>query len=529
MSEVTVSDAIADELANNDVDRVFGLPGGEVLYLMDALRRRGVEFTLFRHESDAGIAAAVYGKRKGTAGVALTTLGPGAANLLLPISSSLLDREPLVAISAQLPGTLSPFYTHQRLPLQEVFRPVTKHTEALTPFTARAGVSRAIAAATAEPLGPAYLTLSADDAVSQSHETATAPERSRASGTPLAPAADRLRALLAKAERPLVLLGLGLRASDGPAIRKWLRAWGLPFAVTPKVKGMVDETDPAFVGVMGGMAIDDLMVEAVRSSDLLIGYGLDPVELDRRWHLDIPITWVLSAAWATGISPKEHIAADPTALADALASTAAPRTWDSPFASVITRRRRFIDEARGEDLSPVRIVTALSEVLPPETTVTTDVGSHKYLIGQFWPSREPGTFFMSNGLSGMGYGLPAGIGAKLARPQDPVLVVMGDGGFAMNSQELDTARRLGAPLIVAVIADRSYSLIRIGQANRKLPNYGVDFDPIDTVLTARACGVEGAAVSTASELKRHVSDALRRNVPFVVEIQLSVDRYRGIV
>jgi acetolactate synthase-1/2/3 large subunit len=501
-----------------------------VLFLMDALRRRGVEFTLFRHEADAGIAAAIYGKRKGTAGVALTTLGPGAANLLLPMSSSLLDREPLVAISAQLPATLSPLYTHQRLPLADVFRPIAKLTEAVTPFTSRGAVRRAVSAATAEPQGPAYLTLSAEDAVALTHEPGGA-ARPVAPTTPhdVRAAAEKVRALLAKAERPLVLLGLGIRGSDAPAIRRWVTEWKLPVAVTPKVKGIVDETGPTFVGVISGMAVDDLMVEALRSADLLIGLGLDPVEIDKRWHLELPIQWVLSSPWATGISPKEHIAADAGALADELAGSRPPRAWDAPFGEVVARRRKFLDDACGEELTPVRIVTALAEVLPPETTVTTDVGSHKYLLGQFWPSREPETFYMSNGLSGMGYGLPAGIGAKLSRPNDPVLVVMGDGGFSMNSQELETARRVGAPLIVVVIADRSYSLIRIGQENRKLPNYGVDFDPIDTVLTARACGVDGAIATTATELKRRVADAVRSSASLVVEVPLAPEQYRGIV
>jgi acetolactate synthase I/II/III large subunit len=530
MTLSTVSDAIADELAQHDVDRVFGLPGGEVLHLMDALRRRRVEYTLFRHESDAGIAAAIYGKLKGTAGVVLTTLGPGASNLLLPVASSLLDREPLVAISAQLSSTSSPMYTHQRLPLADIFRPVTKHTEAATPFTGRATIRRAVAAATTEPQGPSFVTLSADDAVAISHETAAGSgRRPPVASEPIAPAADRVKELLAKAERPLILIGLGALASDAAAIRRWIREWHLPVAVTPKVKGVVDETEPTFVGVISGMAIDDLMVEALRSADVLIGLGLDPVEIDKRWHVELPIHWVLSSPWATGLSPKEHISADAGALAGELASSAPPRRWEAPFGAIIAKRRRYIDEACGEELSPVRIVTALAEVFPPETTVTTDVGSHKYLLGQFWPSRQPGTFFMSNGLSGMGYGLPAGIGAKLARPSDPVLVVMGDGGFSMNSQELDTARRLGAPIIVVVITDNSYSLIRIGQENRKLPNYGVDFDPIDTVLTARACGVDGVRASSASELKRCVSDGLRSGASLVVEVPLSPERYRGIV
>ncbi|HEY8641630.1 MAG TPA: thiamine pyrophosphate-binding protein, partial [Candidatus Dormibacteraeota bacterium] len=153
MSGVTVADAVADELALAGVDRAFGLPGGEVLHLLDAMRRRGIEFTLCRHEASAGIAAAVYGKLRGTAGVCVTTLGPGASNLLFPIADSLLDREPLVAISAQLPESHPAGHTHQRLPLLEVFGPVTKLAAAVRPGKARSVVHAAIQAVLTEPLG----------------------------------------------------------------------------------------------------------------------------------------------------------------------------------------------------------------------------------------------------------------------------------------------------------------------------------------------------------------------------------------
>jgi acetolactate synthase-1/2/3 large subunit len=529
MTGPSVADVVADELADHGVDRVFGLPGGEVLSLMDALRRRGIDYTLFRHEADAGLAAGVYGKLKGTAGVVLTTLGPGAANLLLPIANSLLDREPLVAISAQIPSTWSPLYTHQRLPLAEVFRPVTKMARAIHPFGCRSVVRQALVSATAEPQGPTFLTLSAEDAIATAREGALGRIDESRSPSWDVDAPARVRTLLEQAERPLLLLGLGTGVANAEAIRRWITEWNLPVAVTPKVKGIIDECSDQFVGVISGMAIDEVMLEALRNADLLVGLGLDPVEIDKRWHVDLPIQWVADAQWATGVHPKEHIAAEIGWLAREIVALGPPRKWNAPFAATIAKRKRFLAETRGEELTPLRMVTLLAEVLPSNTIVTTDVGSHKYVFGQFWPSREPETFFMSNGLSGMGYGLPAAIGAKLARPDRPVLAVLGDGGFAMNGEEIDTARRLGVALIVVVIADRSYSLIRISQEKRKLPRYGVDFDAIDTLLAARSCGVEAVRATTATELRAHVSDALRSASSLVVEIPVSPEQYRDLV
>jgi acetolactate synthase-1/2/3 large subunit len=258
--------------------------------------------------------------------------------------------------------------------------------------------------------------------------------------------------------------------------------------------------------------------------------------VDKTWHAHRPVLWVPESAQATGLLPRRDLLlVDHHALLAALGELAPPRRWERPFREVQAERAAIAagkSRAPAQGLAPVRIVEALAAVLPAETIVTTDVGSHKYLFGQFWPSRHPETFWMSNGLSGMGYGLAAAIGAKLARPAAPVLAVLGDGGFSMVCQELETARRIGAPVTVLVIADRSYSLIRIGQENRGLPRYGVDFEPIDSVLVAQACGCAGTVARTPDELTAAARQALAANeagLPFVIEVPLDPDAYRPIV
>lgn len=524
----TVADGVADELARAGVDRAFGLPGGEVLHLLEAMRRRGIEFTLCRHEAAAGIAAAVYGKLRGTAGVAIATLGPGASNLLFPIANSLLDREPLVAISADLPRSAPAGHTHQRLPLLAVLGPVTKFAAAIEPGRHRQAVRAAIAAAVGEPMGPAYLTLSAADARAPGAAEPALPDVAPRPPGDAAEVAAELERRLAAAEFPLVLVGLGTQWEDSALLKVWLERWRLPNGVTPKAKGMVDELHPTFVGVFGGMAIDRTMLEALDAADLVVGFGLDPVEIDKTWHTDRDITWVLESACATGVTPQGALLAEHGAVLEALGDGPPPRDWRGAFDRVRATRREVYEAGRGR-LGPTGIVAAAAAAAPPETIVTTDVGSHKFLFGQFWPSRQPGCFWMSNGLSGMGYGIPAAIGAKLARPDRPVLAVVGDGGFAMTAQELETARRAGAAIAVVVIVDGSLSLIRLAQEARGLPNHGVDFSPIDSVLAARAAGVDGVRVETPDELTEAVSAALAGDVPFVIEVPLDPDSYRGLV
>lgn len=533
----SVAEVVATELRSMGIDRAFGLPGGEIVYLIDALRKHKIEFVLCRHEANAGLMAAVYGKLKRRPGVALTTLGPGAANLMLALSNSLLDCEPLIAISAQIPASWPATHTHQRIPLLDCYQPVTKYAAAMNSYRARRTIRRAAEIAIEEPAGPVYLTLSADDAMAPSHEPdlpaqTVQPSSSTTDVGNAEKVADEVSRRLANAERPLILLGVGVDQQLSEKVRTWLNTWNLPVAVTPKVKGIVDETEDNFVGVVGGMAIDNVMLEALDQADLLVSFGFDPVEVDKQWHAELPILWVLESPLATQVVPWDNLlSAEHSAVLDILIANGPPREWDDCFAEVKQKRNAFYAEAQSSILreNPVAIVRALAEVLPPETIVTTDVGSHKYLFGQFWPSRKPETFFMSNGLSGMGYGLPAAIGAKLARPDAPVLAVLGDGGFSMNSQELETAKRSGASVIALVLADNSYSLIHHSQKSKGLPNYGVDFNPIDSVRVAEACDIAGIRAETPEQLADAVEEAVSADQSLVVEVPVNIAAYAPIV
>jgi len=534
----TVAGAIADELAKAGIDRAFGLPGGEVLPLIDALRRRGIEFVLCRHEADAGLMAAVYGKLVGRPGVVIATLGPGASNLLLPVANSLLDREPLLAISAQVPNSWKTSRTHQRLPILDVYRPVTKAAREVTPENCRTIVREMLMESISEPSGPTYLTLTAEvsRASDGDHEVGNGSgmrENGRLTLAPPDVAASTLRARFAAAVSPVVVVGIGARWADSPMIRRWISDWKLPVTATPKAKGMVDEADPLFAGVVSGMAIDRIMVEGLGKSDLILGLGLDPSEIDGDWHERYPMLWALDSPWATNVVPADNLVATNLGqMLERLAADPAPRSWTDPMSEARKERQRLASESPDGDgayLSPLGTVRALAAALPRTTIVTTDVGSHKYLFGQFWPSASPGTFFMSNGLSGMGYGLPAAMAAKFARSDQVVLAVLGDGGFSMNSQELETARRYGLAIVVVVIADESYSMIRIGQQRQGFDRYGVDFSPIDSVLMAEACGVKGCRVANESELSECAREAATRPGTTVIEVPMRADDYAPIV
>jgi acetolactate synthase-1/2/3 large subunit len=405
---------------------------------------------------------------------------------------------------------------------------VDKVTQANAPHV----VARALDACMDRPYGVSYLTLSAREAVkpmASGNGAHPEPVATRPMGNAEARAAS-LRSQCERARRPLVLVGLGINPAHADRLRRWLNAWNLPVAVTPKVKGIVDETGTNFVGVISGMAADDLMVDALKSSDLLIGVGLDPVEIDKLWHAELPIEWLLESRNATGVVPAGAQLVRHASLFDALAATPPPAAWDRPFADFQKQRSDLLIGSAGAPgtMWPGDVIRALAGALPPETIVTTDVGSHKYLFGQFWPSRRPETFWMSNGLSGMAYGLSAALGAKLARPGAPVLAAVGDGGFSMNAQELETAERVGAPFITVVLEDGSYSLIKLAQENRKLESYRMDFGPIDTVKMAEACGVAALRTSNPDELASAVRRAAGQGTSLVVGVPIHYADYRKL-
>jgi acetolactate synthase-1/2/3 large subunit len=265
-----------------------------------------------------------------------------------------------------------------------------------------------------------------------------------------------------------------------------------PFLTTPKAKGIVPEDEPLFLGVVSGMAIDGVTLATIREADLVVGVGFDPVECDKMWFADVEVVSVDSAAMTQGAYRPTEAIGEIDGLAAALAACVEPRPWPEDLIESRRDAMRREPAAGNGRISPLRAIEELRSVFPRYGIVTCDVGSHKLLMGQFWRSYEPGTFFMSNGLSSMGFGIPAAVGASLARPGQPVMAVVGDGGMLMMMMhDLVLVRDLNLPVICIVFSDGSLSLIRVSQSRKGLDPYGVDFTPPDFAAAARAFGIAG--------------------------------------
>ncbi len=523
----THAEAIAETLAGCGIEIVFGLPGGEILALIDACRCAGLRFLLTGHESSAALMAQVFGQIKGVPGVCVATLGPGATNLVTGVANAFLDRAPLLVFTSQIAGTVLPIMSHQRVHLDQLFAPITKRSLTLGTADSREITLSSIALASAPRPGPVHLALPSDVALEQCvpQPGMGEPVARRSAGEGVLPIAARIRA----SARPLVLIGLGATPAMAHVIRAFVDRLQVPFLVTPKVKGILPEDDPNFLGVASGMALDRDIVETIREADLVIAIGFDPVECDKAWFADVEIVAIDSVTTCEGSYRPPEAIGNLAALVAELTDLVQPKPWP---AETIARRRKAIARTptlprRG--LSPLRLIEELRAVFPRDGLVTCDVGSHKLLMGQFWRSHLPGTFFMSNGLSGMGFGLPAAVGAQLASPGRPVLAVVGDGGMLMMLHDLVLIRELNLPILTVVFSDSSLSLIRVSQQRRGFPNCGVDFPAPDFAAIARAFGIPGHRAESIGAVRTGVERALAEHQPVVLDVPVDAGEYYDLV
>jgi acetolactate synthase I/II/III large subunit len=501
-----VADVIAQELARSGLQWAFGHPGGEVTVLIDALARAGIPFLLTHHENTAAFMAGACGEMTGRPGACVATLGPGATNMVTGVANALLDRAPLVAITATVAANRPHGTTHQDLDLPALYAPITKASIQVTPQNAASAVRQAIAISTAPRMGPVHLSLGADVAaspMSAPHDSAVAIPGSVVTGHagPTAGAMDAARALIESADEPVVIAGLGaVRARVHAPLRRLVESLGAMVAVTPKAKGIIDEAHPLFAGVVE-VAGEDLVVELFQRSRLAILVGVDVVELDKEWRIPGPILNVDSVPHTERYyEPELELVGDLEAILDQLA---VPSRRERSASTIVSKHRDALRTylcPEGRGLQPWQVMLAVRERFGPDTVATCDTGAHKFLVSQLWEARSPGSYFVSNGLSSMGYAIPTAMAARLVGPDRPTVALVGDGGLAMYLGELGTIQRLGLDLTIVVFVDGSLELIRRSQLRQGVAIEGTLFAPPDFPAIARAFGGTGHDVHDVDQL-----------------------------
>ncbi len=543
----TVAQTIAQTLHDAGVRIVFGMPGGEVVAVLEALHQLGIRFELMHHEQSAVFAADAYARATGRPGCVLTTLGPGALNAVPGIGHAWLDRAPVVLITAQKPETLLPDYTHQVVDLQAVFAPITKRTLKVSPLNAAAELGPTVALTMQGRPGPVHLQVSNEEADLETVVQEGSPSGKSIEVTSHSGAAQtdsrqalvaRARTLIAGAARPVILAGLGLEP-EAPygALKTLAETANAPVIVSPKAKGALPDDHPLSAGVIG-LTRTDPAYEILDEADCVVAIGFDVVELVKPWSLarhdgsgagggtaDVPLVWIANWPNDDPVLPAAVEIVGPvqsTLLQLADSKFLRKQEWGA------ARVGRFRNEQAAQPLPasrpgkilPQQLLEGMRRHLPAEVMLAVDVGSHKIFSSLAWPTLRPNRFALSNGLSCMGFGLPAAIGTALARPGERVACLIGDGGLLMCMGELSVLARLNLPVTVVVPVDNAIDLIRSHQLRQGKRPLGTEFPAPDFTRIAAGYGIESARVTTTEACDEALARAAAGNAPFLIEAHI---------
>jgi acetolactate synthase-1/2/3 large subunit len=519
-------------LETEGVKRIFGVPGEENAHFMMALEQSPIEFVLCRHEQGASFMADVHGRLTGEAAVCLGTLGPGATNLVTGVADANMDRAPLICITGQADSRRQHKESHQYMDVVSMFRPMTKWAQAvLHPDNVPEIVRKAFKIATTEKPGACHIELAEDIAHMDTTAAPLTPRKLRRP-VPDDKIVDQAWELIKKAKRPVVLAGNGcVRKRASKQLRQFCDATGIGTMCTFMGKGAVSRKAPYCLFTVGLQA-KDLIACAIDAADLVICLGYDlveyhprlwnkhndktiihadfhPAEIDEHYYPAVEIVgdlahtlWMLNER--NGADPVKYDVAQHKHIREQMLADFAE------FAN---------DDAVGA-IKPQKAIWDVRQVLGPDDVVLSDVGAHKMWMARYYQCDEPNTCLISNGFCSMGFALPGAIGAKLAFPDRRVLAVSGDGGFLMNVQEMETARRLGTNIVTLVWEDKGYGLIAWKQKNQFGRHTDLAFGNPDFVKLAESFDWYGARVEDSRQLQGALEKAFGAGKPALVVIPI---------
>jgi len=513
-------------LENEGVEYIFGLPGEENLHILEALKESPIRFITVRHEQGAAFMADVYGRLTGKAGVCLSTLGPGATNLMTGVADANLDGAPLIAITGQVGTDRMHIESHQYLDLVAMFAPVTKwNKQIVRPNTTPEVVRRAFKIAQQEKPGAVHIDLPENIAampVEGQPLQRDGREKIYASSRSLNRAAEAI----AHAKSPLILVGNGIiRADAAEALTDFATQLNIPVVNTFMGKGAIPYTHPLSLWTVG-LQQRDFVTCAFEQSDLVIAVGYDLIEYSpKRWNPEgtTPIIHIgeVAAEIDSSYIPLTEVVGD---IGDALNEIRKRTDREGKTAPKFLNVRAEIREdyeRHGTDASfpvkPQKIIYDLRQVMAPEDIVISDVGAHKMWMARHYHCDRPNTCLISNGFAAMGIAIPGAVAAKLVYPEKNVVAVTGDGGFMMNCQELETALRIGANFVTLIFNDGGYGLIGWKQINQFGAPAFVEFGNPDFVQFAESMGLKGYRITAAADLVPTLKEALAQDVPAVID------------
>ncbi len=512
-------------LENENVEYIFGIPGEENLDVMDALLDSDIKFITTRHEQGAAFMADVYGRLTGKAGVCLSTLGPGATNLVTGFADADMDRAPIVGIAGQGATTRMHKESHQILDLVNLFAPISKYSAQIRePEIVPEIVRKAFKDAQMEKPGGSFIDF--PENIAAANVEGKAPLKVQAPKPPVPPIEKIQQAaeIIGNARYPLIMAGNGVIRSNASAnLVKFAESLNIAVATTFMAKGTMPFSHPLSLGTVGLQA-KDYVGCGFENADVIICIGFDMVEFHPHiWHKykDKKIIHIdMSSA-----EVDEHyilevgVIGDIVAALDEIAKLAKPHVGEFTTElrkTIVSELNEYADD-QGFPVKPQKIICDLRKVLQSEDIVISDVGAHKMWVARMYQAESPNTCIISNGFASMGIGVPGAIAAKLVRPEGTALTVTGDAGFMMNSQEIETALRIGTPIIILIWNDSQYGLIKWHQLRKLGRKSHIDFNNPDFVKYAESFGAKGYRVNAANELVPILEQAIADNTVVIID------------
>ncbi len=524
------SDLFVKALEEEGVEYIFGIPGEENLDLLNSLKDSSIKLILTRHEQAAGFMAATYGRLTGKSGVALSTLGPGATNLVTAAAYSQLAAMPMVMITGQKPVKHSKQGKFQILDVVEMMRPLTKYTHSIVSGNnIPSRIREAFRISQEERPGAAHLELPEDVAGEEAESQPLPRSRARrpvAEGKAIKQAVE----MIEKAKNPLLLIGAGSnRKMPARMLRAFVDKTQMPFISTQMGKGVLDERDPLFLG-NAALSTNDFLHRAIAKADLIINVGHDDIEkppffMEQDSFQVIHINF-LSAEVDPVYFPQLEVIGDIANSIWQINERIMPQgSWDFSYSLKV---KKAVDAhlLEGADdprfpMLPQRFVADVREAMPSNGIIALDNGVYKIWFARNYKAHEANTVLLDNALATMGAGLPSAMGAHMVFPKRKVMAICGDGGFMMNAQELETAVRLKMNLICLILRDNSYGMIRWKQANLGFEDFGLEYGNPDFVKFAECHGANGYRVEKTEDFVPLLKKC--NDTPGVHIVELPVD------
>ncbi|MGK0176264.1 MAG: acetolactate synthase-1/2/3 large subunit [Lentimonas sp.] len=523
------SDLFIKALEHEGVEYIFGVPGEENLDFLESLRTsKSIKLILTRHEQAAGFMAATYGRLTGRPGVCLSTLGPGATNFVTAAAYAQLGAMPMIMISGQKPIYHSKQGQFQIIDVVGLMRPLTKLSKQITHGNSIASTVReAVRLAATERPGAVYLELPEDVAAMETDQVNLFNRSTRKYATAADSVLNEAVAKIKSAKMPLVLIGAGAnRKQVRSSICEFLEKTGLYSFSTQMGAGVVDGRNERFLGV-AALSDKDYVHCAIDRADLIINIGHDVVEKPPFFmehggkeviHLNYSPA-VVDPVYFPQLEVVGSIAESVKQLADRIGSSLNHNTdFFERVRSDVWEHIHEKDDVTDFPVIPQRFVADVRKAMPSNGIVTLDNGIYKVWFARNYPVHESNTLLLDNALATMGAGLPSAMGAKIVKPEVPVLAICGDGGFMMNSQELETAVRLKLDLTVLVLRDNAYGMIKWKQAGMGFQNWGLDYGNPDFVKYAESYGAYGVRVEKTKDFLPTLQDCIARKGVNLIEL-----------